>query len=328
MARTRAESISFVIPVLDEEHTLAPLQRSIIEVTAALGLPFEIIFVDDGSADGSVEVMRKLCAESPATRLIVLAGHRGKAAALDAGFRHARGGIVITLDADLQDDPLEIPRFLEKIREGYDLVAGWRVDRQDRWHKTISSKLYNALVGWLCGLRLHDINCGFKAYTRRTIENLSVYGELHRLIPVMAADAGAKVTEIPVRHHPRRCGRSKYGASRLLMGFFDLLTVLLTTRYLGRPLHFFGSLGLASLGVGGAMLAYLAVEWILGHRPIGNRPLLFYGVLLVVVGVQVFSLGLLAELILRLGHRRESPPVLLRIGFDDEEESGEVAPPS
>jgi glycosyltransferase involved in cell wall biosynthesis len=316
MTATNQPFLTFVIPVFNEESSLRSLHEGIVASVTAMGSPFEILFVDDGSLDGSANVMRDLCREHPGTRAILLASNQGKAAALDVGFRHARGEIVITMDGDLQDDPAEIPRFVEKIGEGFDVVNGWKAVRHDPWHKKLPSKLFNATVRRVCGVPIHDVNCGFKAYTRRTIANLSLYGEMHRFIPVLAANAGARITEIRVTHHPRRHGRSKYGLARLPKGFFDLLTVLLTTRFLRRPMHFFGWLGLLALGVGGTMLIYLAVLWVLGERPIGNRPMLFYGLLLAIMGVQLFSLGLLAELINKFSRKTEPVVMIERVGFD------------
>lgn len=317
MTTQATDSLSFVIPVYNERETLETLHDRIAANAAALTDQYEIIFVDDGSTDGSGEVIRAICASDPHTRLISLPANYGKATALDFGFRHARSQVILTLDADLQDDPEEISRFLDKIREGYDLVSGWKALRQDRWHKRLTSKAFNWIVKTVSGLPLHDFNCGFKAYTRRTVENLSLYGELHRYIPVIVFNAGGRVTEIPVRHHPRRYGRSKYGPLRLLKGFLDLITVIATTRYLKRPLHFFGSMGLGSLVIGGSILAYLASLWVLGYGPIGNRPLLLYGILLAIMGVQLISLGVLAELIIKLSHKSATPPAPELVGFQE-----------
>jgi len=309
--------LTFVIPVFNEEETLRTLHEAIVASVIPLELRCEIIFVDDGSLDGSAEIMRELCDEHSGTHAILMATNQGKAAALDVGFRHAAGDVVITMDADLQDDPAEIPRFVEKIDEGFDLVCGWKAVRHDPWHKTLPSRLFNATVRGVCKVPIHDINCGFKAFSRRAVAKLSLYGELHRFVPVFVANAGGRVTEIQVQHHPRRHGRSKYGLRRLPKGLFDLLTVVLTTRYLKRPMHFFGWLGLLSSSVGGVMLGYLAVIWVLGFRPIGNRPMLFYGLLLMIVGVQLFSLGLLGELINRFSHKTEPGIMFERVGFDE-----------
>jgi glycosyltransferase involved in cell wall biosynthesis len=312
-----ADSLSVVIPVYNERDTLETLHERIVRNAIALTDQFEIIFVDDGSTDGSREIIREICERDPRTRLISLPVNQGKATALDLGLHHAQHEVIVTMDADLQDDPDEIPRFLGKIREGYDLVSGWKAVRYDPWHKRLPSKLFNWVVKTVSGIPLHDFNSGFKAYTRRTVENLSLYGELHRYIPVIAFNKGGRVTEIPVRHHPRRHGESKYGLWRMPKGFLDLVTVMVTTRYLKRPLHFFGSIGLAGMLLGGAALSYLAVLWVLGYGPIGNRPLLLYGILLVIMGVQLFSLGVLAELMIKLSHRGEAPSVREMVGFGE-----------
>jgi len=220
----------------------------------------------------------------------------GKAAALAAGFEQATGDLVVTIDGDLQDDPSEIPRLLAKLEEGFDLVSGWKTRRRDPLSRRIPSKLFNLVAGWMSGLRLHDMNCGLKAYRGEVVRNLVLYGELHRFIPVLAHEQGYRVAELPVNHRPREHGRSRYGLERYLRGFLDLLTVSFMGRYRHRPLHLFGGLGLLLGGLGTAILAYLTVVKITGHA-IGQRPLLTLGVLLVVVGMQFFTLGLISEMI-------------------------------
>lgn len=311
------QSLTVVVPVFNEEQTLDALHQGIVAAAESLGVEFEVIFVDDGSHDGSPQTIRRLCNRHPRTRAILLAANQGKAAALDAGFRRASGDIIVTMDADLQDDPEEIPRFVRRIEEGFDLVVGWKAVRRDPWNKRLASRIFNAIVRLVCGIRIHDMNCGFKAFSRQTVERLSIYGELHRFVPVFVANIGGKMTEIEVRHHPRRHGRSKYGISRLPKALFDLLTVLLTTRFLKRPMHFFGWIGVFSSGVGSLMLGYLAVLWLVGFRPIGNRPLLFYGLLLVIVGVQLLSLGLLGELINKVGYPSETAVLSELVGFGE-----------
>lgn len=317
MEEGTVKSISFVVPVYNERDTLADLMKGISDNVQGIAEDFEVVFVDDGSTDGSGEVMEELCRNDTHARAILLAVNYGKAEALGAGFEHARGDIVITMDADLQDDPVEIPAFVAKIKEGHDLVSGWKVKRHDPWHKTLPSRLFNFVVSRTFSLPLHDFNCGYKAYRKEILERINLYGELHRFIPVMAKNRGARIAEIPVRHNPRRFGKSKYGIDRLLKGFLDMTTVLVTTRYLKRPLHFFGTIGLSALALGGLMLTYLAGLWVCGVRPIGNRPLLFYGILLAILGVQVFSLGMLAELFVNYNQRREGPSIRSRIGFDE-----------
>lgn len=294
-------ALSIIVPVKDEAASIRELQLAVHRVMEATGeRSFEILFVDDGSTDGSWDLMRQLATERPeTTRAIRLRRNFGKSAALMVGFRHARGGVVVTMDADLQDDPDEIPRLLARLEEGYDLVSGWKETRQDPLSKTLPSKLFNRVTGLLTGVPLHDFNCGFKAYRRDVLKNLRLYGELHRYIPVLAHDLGFRITEVSVRHHPRRHGTSKFGAERFARGLLDLFTILATTRYLQRPGHLFGGLGLALGSAGTLALTYLGTLWMLGHRPIGNRPLLFVAILLVIVAVQLVSLGILAELIVR-----------------------------
>lgn len=300
-------TLSVIVPVYNEQDTLAELAAGIVaHVPENLKL-IQILFIDDGSTDDSFDILKALCKEYPMLGAIRLPVNRGKAEALDVGFRHILGDIVITMDADLQDDPAEIPRFIDKLDEGYDLVSGWKGHRQDPWHKTWPSKLFNAVVARVFGIPLRDFNCGFKAYRRPLVEQLSLYGELHRYIPVLAQTVGARMVDLPVHHHPRRHGKSKYGVGRLFKGFLDMLTVLVTTRFLKRPLHLFGGIGLIFSFVGGSILLYLAALWLGGLRPIGNRPLLFYGMAFLILGVQIVSLGIVAELFLKFNHYREKP---------------------
>ena len=308
-------SLSVVVPVYNEEESLRELVAGILKSEEHVGR-VEIILVDDGSTDDSAATIKEMCQSDKRIRLICLLGNQGKAAALQAGFLEARGEMVITMDADLQDDPSEIPRFLAKLDEGYDVVSGWKVERFDPWHKTGPSKIFNFVVRRLFGIGLHDFNCGFKAYRRSMLKNLHLYGELHRYIPVLLGPYGARITEIPVSHHPRRHGQSKYGCGRLFKGFLDLVTVLVITRFLKRPLHFFGGLGLLLGFIGGLCLAYLAGLWVIGVRPIGNRPLLTYGMLLVIAGGQFFSIGVLAEFMMRLVGRSEGPAIGTKVGFE------------
>lgn len=293
--------ISIVVPVYNEVESLPVLHQQLDVVLSALQRPYEIIFVDDGSADGSFGALETLAEADPCVRVVQFRCNFGKAAALTAGFRAARGDVVFTMDADLQDDPQEIPRFLEVLEGGnYDLVSGWKYPRLDPATKTVPSRLFNWTTSALSGVKLHDFNCGFKAYRREVIQEIVIYGELYRYIPVMAHWKGFRVTEMKVKHHPRRFGHSKYGMKRFLRGFFDLLTVLFLTRYIRRPLHLFGGIGLGSFSLGTLISIYLTILWFVGDRPIGDRPLLMLGVLLIIIGVQFFALGLVAELITRL----------------------------
>jgi glycosyltransferase involved in cell wall biosynthesis len=265
----------------------------------------EFLFVDDGSRDGSWAVLSNLAASDPRVRAIRFRRNFGKAAALTAGFAAARGERVFTLDADLQDDPAEIPRFLDKLDQGYDVISGWKRTRHDPWHKVIPSRVFNGMVSLLTGCRLHDHNCGFKLYRRQVVREVGIYGELHRFVPVLAHARGFRVGEIEVHHRPRTHGSSKYGFSRFLKGFLDLLTVRFLTGFRERPLHILGALGLVLLIVGVVGLTYLAILWVIGDRPIGVRPLLPYSVAFLVVGVQFLSLGILAELVTAYNIRTE-----------------------
>lgn len=290
--------LSFVVPVFNEEDSVRPLYDRIREVVERIGCDWELLFVNDGSSDSSGIRIREICAADPRVGLIDFRRNYGKAAALDAGFAEAVGDVVFTLDADLQDDPEEIPRFLDALDGGgFDLVSGWKQVRHDPLDKTLPSRLFNAVVRRVSGVRLNDFNCGFKAYRVEVVRALRLYGELHRFIPVLASWRGFKVGEIAVNHHPRRFGRSKYGWSRIVKGFFDLLTVTLNTRFSTRPLHVFGATGAGAMLIGAVVLAYLTLLWLLGYGPIGTRPLLFFGLMTFGTGVQLLSVGLLAEFV-------------------------------
>ncbi len=294
----RLETVSVVIPVYDERDSLRPLAGELLPVVRGLGRRVEVIFVDDGSRDGSGEVLADLATAEPEVSVVRLRRNFGKGAALMAGFRRASGDAVITLDADLQDDPAEIPRMLEELEAGADLVSGWKRDRQDPWSKRAASKVFNGVTARMTGLDLHDLNCGFKAYRGELVRSLAISGELYRYIPAMAAYEGFRVTEIPVRHRPRTHGRSKFGLERYVRGFLDLLTILFIGRFRHRPMHLFGGLGLLFVLAGLVISAYLTVLKILGEG-IGDRPLLLLGVLLIVVGIQLFTIGLVSEMIQR-----------------------------
>jgi dolichol-phosphate mannosyltransferase len=288
--------ISVVIPVHNEERSVALLLDEIGSALQPLGQPWEAVFVDDGSEDGTFGALTRLHAAANNVRVVRLRRNFGKAAALQAGFEAATGDVVVTIDGDLQDDPAEIPRLLAKLDEGFDLVSGWKTRRRDPLSRRLPSRIFNVVTGRLSGLRLHDLNCGLKAYRAEVVRGLRIYGELHRFIPVLAHYRGFRVAELPVNHRPREHGRSRYGMERYLRGFLDLLTVTFMGRYRHRPLHLFGGLGLALGGAGSLVLLYLAAVKLSGEA-IGHRPLLTLGVLLVVVGMQFLSLGLLSELI-------------------------------
>lgn len=288
--------ISIVIPLLNEEESLQELVERIVGQLAALKKEYEILFIDDGSTDSSFDVMLKLKEKYPSIRILQFRKNFGKSAALSEGFKRANGEFVITMDADLQDDPAEIPNLIAKLEQGYDLVSGWKKVRHDPIGKTVPSKLFNFTTRKLTGIKIHDFNCGLKAYRKEVIKAIPVYGELHRYLPVLAHWQGFKVGEIVVQHHARKFGVSKFGIRRFFSGFFDLMTVLFITRYRQKPLHLFGFLGLVSSVIGFGILAYLSILWFQGYG-IGHRPLLFLGVLLVIVGSQSFSLGLIGEMI-------------------------------
>ncbi len=296
--------VSVLVPVLDEAGTVLDLARRVRDAIVPLGLSYEIIFVDDGSRDATCERVREARALDPQVKLVRLRRNFGKAAALTAGFDIASGRLVVTLDGDLQDDPDEIPRMLETLEKGgFDLVSGWKHERKDPLSKTLPSLLFNWATRKLAQVDLYDFNCGFKVYRREVLEEVPIYGELHRYIPVLASRRGFSVGELAVRHHPRRHGISKYGWDRFYKGLLDLLTVLFITKYTRRPLHLFGALGLIGLGSGLLINLYLAVRWFLGES-LSNRPLLLLGSLLMLIGLQVLMTGLLAEMMTHKTFRR------------------------
>ncbi|WP_406700250.1 glycosyltransferase family 2 protein [Singulisphaera sp. Ch08] len=298
--------ISFVVPVHNEGESLATLHEELSQVVASEALgDVEFLFIDDGSGDNTWDVIHKLAGVDPRVHAIRFRRNFGKAAALTAGFESAQGEIVFTLDGDLQDDPAEIPRFLDKLDEGLDVISGWKRRRYDPWHKVGPSRIFNAMVSSLTGCRLHDHNCGFKVYRRQVLAEVGIYGELHRFVPVLAHARGFRVGEIEVHHRPRQFGSSKYGVTRMLKGLLDLLTVRFLTRFSQRPLHVLGGMGMALLMLGGLGLIYLALVWLFGDGPIGHRPLLFYSSTMVSVGAQFFCLGILAELVTSYNIRAE-----------------------
>lgn len=288
--------VSIVIPLFNEEENIVELHAKLTDVLLKLNRDYEIIFVDDGSSDRSFSVLEEIHRWDEHVKAIQFRKNYGKAAALSVGFESAQGDVVVTLDADLQDDPQEIPKLMARLEEGYDLVSGWKFDRKDPWTKMVSSRLFNRVTSLFSGVKIHDFNCGLKAYRREVIEQIDIYGELHRYIPALAYWAGFRVGEVKVHHHPRMHGRTKYGISRFLNGFFDLLTVTFLTKYTKRPLHLFGIMGLISFILGMIINIYLTVLWFQGIG-IGERPLLLLGVLLLIVGIQFISLGLLGEII-------------------------------
>lgn len=295
--------LSVVVPVFNEEPSLEIFHQELSEVAAAHGYELDAIFVDDGSTDGSWQAIQRLAQQDPRVRGIRFRRNFGKAAALSAGFAAARGDLVMTLDADLQDDPHEIPRFLDEIEKDLDVVSGWKQVRHDPWHKVYPSRVFNWLVSKMTGVRLHDHNCGMKCYRREVFQEVRLYGELHRFVPVLAAARGFRVGELVIHHRPRRFGRSKYGPTRILKGFLDLLTVKFLTGFAQRPQHLLGTVGLLSFVLGALGLLYLAVYWLrLWWWPdpdlprLHQRPALLYSIGLLLMGGQLMSIGFLAEL--------------------------------
>jgi dolichol-phosphate mannosyltransferase len=295
--------ISLVIPVYNEKESLPALHAEIAETARRANLDLEVFFVDDGSRDGSWEVITELARHDARVHGIRFRRNFGKAAALSAGFHAARRDLVLTLDADLQDDPAEVPRFLAALAEGLDVVSGWKKTRYDPWHKVWPSRVFNWLVSRVTGVRLHDHNCGMKCYRAEVFREVRLYGELHRFIPVLAAARGFRVGEIAIGHRPRRFGRSKYGVRRFIKGFLDLLTVKFLTGFGQRPQHLLGTIGLASFLAGSLGMTYLAFTWVVNlfHEgtflPLHERPLLIYSVAGLLLGAQMMSIGFLAELI-------------------------------
>jgi glycosyltransferase involved in cell wall biosynthesis len=292
--------ISAVIPVLDEEPTLPELHERVARALAPLASELDIVFVNDGSKDGSLAALRAIAARDARVVVVDLRRNFGKSAALAAGFAEARGEVLVTLDADLQDVPEEAPRLISRLSEGADLVTGRKRERRDPWTRRVASRLFNAVVSRLAGVAVRDVNSGFKAMRREVIREIPLHGELHRFLPILAAARGFEVAEVDVAHEPRRHGRSRYGLQRYFAGLLDPATVVLLTRYGKRPLQFFGIPGAALTLLGAAILLYLAVGWSFGHW-IGQRPLLFYGVVLTVLGLQALFFGLLAELVIVSG---------------------------
>lgn len=291
------QTISVIIPLLNEEESLNELSLSLEKVFAQMKCNYEVIFVDDGSTDKSFSKIREISRRNNKIHCIKLRRNYGKSAALSKGFKAAKGSIIITMDADLQDDPSEIPEMVKILNSGFDLVSGWKKVRYDPFIKKHTSKLFNFVTSKLSGIKLHDFNCGLKAYKREVIKSLRIYGEMHRYIPALAFMSGFKVTEKPVKHHARKYGVTKFGASRFVNGFLDLLTVVFTNKYIKRPLHFFGSLGIITSLMGFAVTLYLTLLKLLENKPLSDRPLFLVGIFLIIVGVQFLSLGLIAEMI-------------------------------
>lgn len=324
--------LSAVIPLFNEAESLATLHAELIAVAEAEGYDLEIIFVDDGSTDGSWAEVRRLVKADRRVRGIRFRRNFGKAAALSAGFRAARGEFIVTLDADLQDDPREIPRLLAVMEGDCDVVSGWKKVRHDPWHKVLPSRVFNWLVSWLTGVYLHDHNCGLKCYRRGVLAEVRLYGELHRFVPVLAAARGFRVGELAVSHRPRKFGRSKYGVRRFIKGFLDLLTVKFLTGFGQRPQHLLGGVGLCCFFIGALGVLYLSGYWVVqefrGYDPeLHNRPALIFSIGAILFGAQLMSIGFLAELITAYtGRDAETYSIVERAERRDDEPADEPTP--
>ena len=294
--------ISIVVPALNEEESLKDFYKELVSVAQNLDKDYEVIFVDDGSTDTSLSILKKFEEQNNNVRIFSFRKNQGKAEALTLGFQKAKGDYIATLDADLQNKPSEIPKLLEKIKEGYDVVSGWRMNRQDTLPKIIFSKIFNFIVRVFWGLNLHDYNCGLKVYTKDAAKSLRLYGGLHRFIPLLAHQKGFKATEVPIHHQKRQYGKSKYGISKIWWDLPDIFTMFFLSRYSKRPMHFFGFAGGLLFIIGTTTLGYLAILRFHGET-IGRRPLLFFGMLLVLSGLQVFFTGFLADLIINISNK-------------------------
>ncbi|KKQ95742.1 MAG: Undecaprenyl-phosphate 4-deoxy-4-formamido-L-arabinose transferase [Candidatus Woesebacteria bacterium GW2011_GWB1_43_14] len=296
--------LSFIIPAKNEEKSVEKLYKKILEVISKTRKTYEIIFIDDGSTDTTFEVLSKLTKKNNKVKVIKLRGNFGKSTALQVGFERSRGKIVVTMDADLQDDPAELPKLLNKLEEGYDLVSGWKKQRYDPISKTLPSKIGNFATRLLTGISIHDLNCGYKVYRREVIENLNLYGELYKYIPVLAEKQNFKVSEVIVKHHKRKYGQSKFGWERNMKGFLDMITIVFLTVYLKRPAHFFGTWGIILFSSGFMIGLYITYLRIATGSIQYRHPLLFFGILLMIIGIQLVTTGLVAEMIVNLSQKK------------------------
>ena len=305
-------AFSVVIPVYNEEDNVRPLLVSLRDVMESLGQPYELIVVDDGSTDATRPRLRDLTVELRSLRVVQLRSNFGQTAALAAGFDLARGALIITLDGDCQNDPADIPRLVDKLKEGYDVVSGWRVDRQDPFlTRRVPSRFANALISWITGVHLHDYGCALKAYRREIVRDIALYGEMHRFLPALARWVGAAIGEIPVCHWPRGSGASKYGLGRTVRVLLDLLTVKFLMSYWTRPIQIFGLLGLCMGGAGALLGLVLSFQRVVQGVPLANRPILLLAVLLILVGFQFVSMGLLGEMLVRTYHESQGKPIYI-----------------
>ena len=302
--------LSVVVPIYNEAESVEPLVNAIADAVAATNLRYEIICVDDGSKDGSTEALTELAQRRTDLKAVILRRNYGQTPAMAAGFESAKGKTIVTLDGDLQNDPADIPMLLAKLEEGYDLVSGWRRKRQDAaLTRLLPSKIANLLIARVTGVKLHDYGCSLKAYRAELIADMNLYGELHRFLPALAYIEGARITEVPVRHHARRFGQSKYGLGRTIRVVMDLFTVYFMKKFLTRPMHVFGLGGVIALATGVAMGAYLTIVKLFLNQNIGDRPLLILAVLLIITGVNLFCFGLVTELLMRTYHESQRRPI-------------------
>lgn len=327
-SRSAAEAqvdVSVVVPLFNEEENVAEFFGRLRAALSGLGRRWEVVFVDDGSSDGTFRQTEKLADHHREVRAVRLRRNFGQTAALAAGFDHAQGAVVVTLDGDLQNPPEEIPRLLAKIEEGYDLVSGWRVNRQDPFlRRVFPSRIANHLIGWITGTRLHDYGCSLKAYRREILDEIKIHGDMHRFLPAFAGALGARIAEIPVRHAPRKRGNSKYGLLRTLIVMVDMVSIRFLLPYSFKPLKIFGIVGLGALGLGGVINLYLAYVRLFAGQGLSNRPLLLLGLLLMILGVQLVVLGILAELQIRgmINNGARTYAIAAQRGFGAEAASG------
>ncbi len=312
--------VSVVVPVYNEKENVGILYGKIRDVMEKNGYDYEIIFVDDGSNDGTFDILERLAAKDKKLKVIRFRRNFGQTAAMACGFDYATGDVIVSMDGDLQNDPEDIPRLIEKLNEGYDVVSGWRKQRQDEFKRVFLSRIANWLIGKITGVRLHDYGCSLKAYRSDVAKNLHLYGELHRFIPVLAHIYGANITEIPVRHHKRQFGKSKYNLSRTFRVIVDLVLMYFMQKFMTRPIHFFGIAGFLLFFAGFAIDAYLAFEKIVFGVNIGNRPLLLMGVLLILTGINLGGIGILSEFLTRIYYESQNKKIYnvkVAINFDD-----------
>jgi glycosyltransferase involved in cell wall biosynthesis len=301
--------ISIVIPVFNEADNIRPLYDAVKAAMAETGYSWETVLIDDGSTDATYKALEELHSDGGCVHIVRLRRNFGQTAAMAAGLDQSHGEVIVMLDGDLQNDPRDIPLLVGKITEGYDLVSGWRINRQDGFVRCLFSKVANSLISLITGVYLHDYGCTLKALRRDLAKQLKLYGEMHRFIPALAANIGAKILEVPVRHHPRKFGKSKYGFSRTIRVILDLMTVKFLSGYLTRPGHVFGSLGIVAVSIGTVITAVLGVQRLLGTTGLSDRPLLFLGILLIIVGTQFITMGLLGEMLSRVYHEGQDKPV-------------------